>query len=352
MALNRPGGPAMSVTDRGERMTTAGQDGSLPRGPGTGGLSRRTLAGLLTATAALAASGASAQPVTPQAPAAAPSPPPRGSPPDTPEQLALSHDAATRLTIPVMVDGHGPFAFVIDTGADRTVISTELATTLGLPKGPKVRLHESAGVDVVETVVIDRLDIGERTIRRIEAPTLAVAGLGAAGMLGIDSLHDQRVVMDFKNRTLSSVASRGEARDPDAIIVRGVSRFGQLVLVDANVRGTAVYVILDSGAQSTIGNLALQRLLTDSRAQADPNRSTQVISVTGRRSPAEFADINEMHIGGLTIRNMPLAFAELHTFERFGIADQPAMLLGMDVLSLCTRVTIDFRRREATFTLS
>jgi len=27
------------------------------------------------------------------------------------------------------------------------------------------------------------------------------------------------------------------------------------------------------------------------------------------------------------------------------------MLLGMDVLSLCDRVTVDFDRREATFTL-
>jgi hypothetical protein len=59
-----------------------------------------------------------------------------------------------------------------------------------------------------------------------------------------------------------------------------------------------------------------------------------------------------MHVGGLTIRNVPLAFAELHTFERFGLSDRPAMLLGMDVLGICEKVTVDFKRREATFTLN
>jgi hypothetical protein len=48
---------------------------------------------------------------------------------------------------------------------------------------------------------------------------------------------------------------------------------------------------------------------------------------------------------------MPLTFAELHTFAKFGLDDKPAMLLGMDVLSLCTKVSVDFKRREATFTL-
>ncbi|MFN5759407.1 MAG: hypothetical protein ACK440_07415, partial [Sphingomonadaceae bacterium] len=31
-------------------------------------------------------------------------------------------DGAARMTVPVMVNGQGPFSFVIDTGADRTVI--------------------------------------------------------------------------------------------------------------------------------------------------------------------------------------------------------------------------------------
>jgi hypothetical protein len=66
----------------------------------------------------------------------------------------------------------------------------------------------------------------------------------------------------------------------------------------------------------------------------------------------ELDDVAEAEVGGVTIRNMPLAFAQLHTFDRFGLTRQPALLLGMDVLSLCQKVTVDLRRREATFTLN
>jgi len=274
---------------------------------------------------------------------------------ETPESaasnLALSHDAALRLTVSVMIDGKGPFNFVIDTGSDRTVISRDLASRLELPKGPDVLLHGTAGSKQVETVVIGRLSIGNRVVKAIDAPVLETSDLGAEGMLGIDSLRDEHVVMDFKNRTLSATPSSSDDLGPFAIIVRGRSRFGQLILVDAQVRGRKVYVIVDSGAQNTIGNLALQRLLTSRGQSPDERALAEEISVTGQTSTAEIQGVAEMHIGALTIRNMRLAFADLHTFDRYGLSDKPAMLLGMDVLSLCDRVTVDFDRREATFTL-
>ena len=302
--------------------------------------------------------GLSAGAVMAQAP---PAPPPATTaaappsvPPDQPpfpEKLALANDAVSRMTIPVMIDGQGPFPFVIDTGADRTVISQELATTLKLPIGPRVVMHNSGGIDDIGTVVITRLGVGSRVIPRIEAPVLAANNLGAMGLLGIDSLSDQHVVMDFKSRQFLSMPSRPEPKEPDTIVVRGRSRFGQLILVDAEVRGIKVFVIVDSGAESTVGNPALERLLLRGKAEQDA-KLTQVISVTGRRTPAKFEEVAEMHVGGLTIRNVPLAFADLHTFARFGLADRPAMLLGMDVMGNCRRVTVDFKRREASFTLN
>jgi hypothetical protein len=188
-------------------------------------------------------------------------------------------------------------------------------------------------------------------VKAIDAPVLETSDLGAEGMLGIDSLRDEHVVMDFKNRTLSATPSSSDDLGAFAIIVRGRSRFGQLILVDAQVRGRKVYVIVDSGAQNTIGNLALQRLLTSRGQSPDERALAEEISVTGQTSTAEIQGVAEMHIGALTIRNMRLAFADLHTFDRYGLSDKPAMLLGMDVLSLCDRVTVDFDRREATFTL-
>jgi predicted aspartyl protease len=313
----------------------------------------RTLAGLAAVGFAAALGVAIWTPAKAQA--QPPVQPPDAAAAEAPDNaagnLALSHDAASRLTVSVGIDGKGPFNFVIDTGSDRTVISRELASQLALPKGPDVTLHGTAGVEQTETAVIGRLSIGNRVVEAIDAPTLAAANLGADGMLGIDSLRDEHIVMDFKNKTLTATPSSAVEYNPFTIVVRGRSRFGQLILIDAEVRGRRVYVIVDSGAQNTIGNLALQRLLASKPGPSGEPALAEEISVTGRRSTAELHNVAEMHIGALTIKNMSLAFADLHTFDRYGLSGKPAMLLGMDVLSLCDRVTVDFDRREATFTL-
>ncbi len=289
---------------------------------------------------------ASAQPAAPP-----PAPAQAGAPPPT-ETLPLAQDPTLRLTLPVMVNGQGPFAFLVDTGSDRTVISRELAAKLALPPGPRVVIHESAGADNVRTVLIDHLTVGSRTLDHIEAPSLGEGDLGAAGMLGVDALRDLHVVMDFKAMKLSSSPSRAEPLDDHTFVVRGRSRFGQLILTNSRIRGVPVLVVLDSGSQLSVGNPALLKLLTGRETSATGRQTTTIVTVTGRRLTVELDDIAEAQVGGITIRNMPLAFSQLHIFDRFGLSRQPALLLGMDVLSLCRKVTVDLRRREATFTLN
>jgi predicted aspartyl protease len=311
------------------------------------------LAGLF---AVLLASAASAQPapgaVTPPVVAPPAATAPAAAAPDAPASLKVAQDLTRRLKVQVMIDGKGPFDFLIDTGSDRTVISRELAAQLGLVNGPTVVMHETIGVEEVQTVVIRHLLIGNRMIDRIESPAVGEADLGAAGLLGIDALHDLHIVMDFKTMRLMTSASRAEPYEPDAIVVHGHSRFGQLILVDAEVHGVPVSVVLDTGSDLSVGNSALRKLLTGRERGIGVHPQAIMISVTGRRRSVELETIAETRIGGLAVRNLPLGFDELPIFDRFGLSHQPAMLLGMDVLSQCRRISIDFHRREAVFTLN
>ena len=290
-----------------------------------------------------------APPIAPQPATASPAP---GDGEATSQDLKLAQDASTRLTLSVMVNGKGPYAFLVDTGSDRTSISRELAAVLDLPPGPRVIVHGSGGADSVSTVVIDRLAIGNRTVRRVEAPALMARNLGADGMLGVDALRDLHLVMDFKALRLSSSRSRAEPIDEHTIVVRGRSRYGQLILANSRIHGVPVLVVLDSGSDLSIGNPALLKLLTGRQPASAPQRTTRIVTATGRHMTLELDDIAEAQVGGVTIHNMPLAFAQLHTFDRFGLTHQPALLLGMDVLSQCQKVTVDLRRHEATFTLN
>jgi predicted aspartyl protease len=259
-----------------------------------------------------------------------------------------------RLTIPVMINGSGPYPFVLDTGSDRTVISSELAALLKLPPGPAVSLHDVAGTDTTATVLIDRLAFDHKEIARVHAPVLGMAGLGAPGMLGLDGLHNEHVVMDFKAATVTTGPSgrADEGADINAVIVEGKRRFGQLVLVDAASHGEPIFVILDSGAEATIGNSALRALVAAERPRGKRLAPASILSVTGRSTQAEYDSISEIQLGGITIRNVPIEFADLRIFDYLHIGNRPAMLLGMDVLRHFHSVSVDFRMGEAVFVTS
>ncbi|MFM9978447.1 MAG: aspartyl protease family protein [Sphingomonadaceae bacterium] len=266
--------------------------------------------------------------------------------------VTTRQDSAMRMTVPVKIDGRGPYDFVIDTGADRTVVSREIATALQLGPGDPVTMHSMTGVSGIGTVRVDRLDLAGHVTRDIHAPALEEANLGAHGLLGLDTLKGRRIVMDFAKRRLSVLAAGEKERDdPDTIVVTARSRYGQLVLVDADVDGTPITVIIDSGAQSTIGNSALRRLLAKRNRKLEFFK-TVLIDVTGGQLPAEYAAVGRMRIAGLIMANPVIAFADAHPFARYGLANKPAMLLGMDSLRGFKRVSVDFAQRKVRFLLA
>ena len=262
----------------------------------------------------------------------------------------LKQNASSRLTLEVTINGKGPYAFLVDTGSDRSSISRELAATLNLPPGPTVMVQGSAGRDLTPTALIERLTLGDRTIEHVLAPAFALEDLGADGMIGVDALGDRHLVFDFQQMRLSSSESRREPLDDRTFVVRGRNLYGRLILAHSMVRGIPVLVLVDTGSQISVGNLAMMNLLFAQRQRE--LQDAHVVSVTGREMAVSITTVPELEIGGVTVRKMAIGFGQLNTFERFGLVRQPALLLGMDVLSKFRKVSIDVRRREATFSLN
>lgn len=272
-------------------------------------------------------------------------------PPVQPTIVNSALDLSMRMTVPVTIDGVGPFHFVVDTGADRSVISRELANRLGLKITGTAMLHSMSGVERVSTVDLERLGIAGHVVPLIKAPALAEADLGAQGLLGIDSLKNRRIIMDFVKQTLT-IAEPGEREpvDPETIVVTAGSRHGQLVLADAEIDNVRVTVIIDSGAQNTVGNPALRTLLAKRNRQM-VFTPTELVGVTGGRLEAEVAVVTRVRIANINLGRMAVAFADAHPFRRFGLEKRPAMLLGIDTLRSFQRISVDFARRKVQFVL-
>jgi predicted aspartyl protease len=263
------------------------------------------------------------------------------------ETLGLTEDRTSRMTVPVRIDGQGPFDFIVDTGAERTVISSELARALELAPGRTATVHSMSEVSRIETVVIPDLRIGTRSVMGIHAPALAHAYLGASGMLGVDSLQTQRVVFDFGRREMTITPSRRrEERWPEGtIVVTGRRLLGRLVLVDASFDGQRIWVVIDTGSQISVGNSALRSAL-QRRGRLGLMAPVRMMSVTGGLIEAEYTIARRIRIGGADINNLPVAFHDVHPFRQLGLSDRPALLLGMDALQLFERVSVDFANRR------
>jgi predicted aspartyl protease len=265
--------------------------------------------------------------------------------------LAVAHDESARMTVPVMVNGQGPFDFIVDTGADRTTISRELAARLKLPAGPVVMLNGSSGARLEHTAMLDSVSVGARTMTQVAAPLLSRDWLGADGMLGVDAVRDQAVILDFVADKMTVQALAPEAADTQAIVVNGRNRYGQLILLDAHVDGEPVFVILDSGTATTVANSTFRERFADGGTAADGNKPVNVLSVIGGATPGQVASVPALTLGDITLQNVPVVFSDLYTFRLFHLQNRPAMLLGINVLRNFDRVSIDYRHRKVGFVL-
>jgi hypothetical protein len=266
-----------------------------------------------------------------------------------PTHISAIMDIYKRMTTAVKIAGAGPYQFVADTGANQSVISTELATKLGLLLGPAQALNGVAGVQLTPTTQAS-VEIGPRPKRQATLSVLPQAAIGAPGMLGLDLLDGTQLTLDFSRQTLTIDDDAGRSGMNDEVHLKAHRRDGQLTLVDADLAGIKVTAFLDSGAQDTIGNMALRDLAV-TRYPLIPFRPIPIVSVTGQSIDAQFADLPGLRIGGLSVPNWPVAFADLHTFRMWDLVSRPAVLIGVDILSRFETVCLDFRRDEVRLRL-
>jgi predicted aspartyl protease len=262
------------------------------------------------------------------------------------DEVRIRRDVTDRMTVPVTVDGSGPFRFMVDTGADRSAISTAVAAQLGLDTSEVASLHSLTGMSTVKTATVSNVKLSQKSFRIVDAPILEAANMGADGILGTDSLSSQRVVFDFQNNVMTIVPAEEQVpREDGAIVVTGKLRNGRLIVTNAIADGNVVTVVLDTGAEVSIGNEALRRRL----GNAGLVKSTGEVglqSVTGEMLQGEFTFVKRLEVGDVNLANLAVVFADAHTFEKLGLGNRPALLLGMNALRAFKKVSIDFASKK------
>lgn len=271
--------------------------------------------------------------------------------PDTTVETAES--AYKHLMAPVTINGQGPFDFLIDTGANFSCVSERLAARLRLTPLAPARVHTVAGVRERRIYLADDLRVGERHRRRVRVAALAFPDVEIDGVLGVDWLKGQRLVLDFKSDAMLITRSRPDETQDKRVVVPARRRLGQLTIVDADLSGERINAIIDSGAQTSMCNGPLRELVRQrerrSRLPTDQPRFVQMQSIAGEGFLGESLYLPFLRLGGLHLGNVPIIHADTHVFNIWKLTDQPALVLGMDLLTQFDLVALDFGRSAVRF---
>jgi predicted aspartyl protease len=262
------------------------------------------------------------------------------------EILDLQEERNNRMTVPVMIEGSGPFDFMIDTGSQATAVTHEINEGLRLTPFGTATLVGMASRRQVDVVEVANLSFGRHTVYDLISPLLYREHVGADGIIGLDSLQDFRVLIDFREETitLEDVSEQRNYNRGFEIVVRARQRLGQLLITDAMVEGVRATVIIDTGAQSSLGNLALRERIRTKRAQ-----EVTTTDVNGAEIIGQLSIVRSLTIEGLSLIDVPLTFADAPAFEALGLQDEPVLSLGMQHLRMFDRVAIDFTRQRILF---
>ncbi len=264
----------------------------------------------------------------------------------TTEVIAMDKDKSDRMTVPVHIDGKGPYEFVIDTGAQRTVMGDNIVFRLALEAEKPATLVSIAGISQVDMVYVPRLTFGSKHFDGLISPVLLSRDIGADGIIGLDSLQDQRILFDFRKKQLSveDAKVQYESLGSREIVVTARKKSGQLIFTDATIAGIKVNVVIDTGGQVSVGNQMLQRKLRQ-RAKDTGDEST-LIAVTGEKLAVEAGIAKNFRMDRVEFDQLPMVFADAPPFESLGLKDRPALLLGMDILRKFDQIAIDFKSRK------
>jgi hypothetical protein len=261
-------------------------------------------------------------------------------------------DRIGRILVPVMINGQGPFRLMVDTGASYSTVSPQLARTLGLEASDDFPflVNGVTGSARAPSVPIDFLRAGDLELRALRLPVIEASIMaGADGILGAAGLKEERIMVEFARnrvtiaRSKIGLAPRGFQRIHTAVLDNG------LMTVDVFVGGVRAIAVVDTGAQRSLGNLALREKLRSWQNRKKDPLFTDVFGTTSDVVRGEHGIAPIIVLGPLKLLDVDLIYGDFNIFEVWKMRDRPAMILGMDVLGTVRSLGIDFRNRELYF---
>jgi hypothetical protein len=159
------------------------------------------------------------------------------------------------IAVPVILNGRGPFQFVLDTGTDSSIIDARLAQELALNTGDRLTLLTVAGQKTVIRTSVQTASVGQAVGRDIEllATNLDPVFHDAKvrGVLGQNFLQQFDILLDYSKGTVA-LLSPGAAVPLGGVHVPISLEHSRPALLWSATPSRELRLLLDSGSSSLI----------------------------------------------------------------------------------------------------
>ncbi|QDP18960.1 aspartyl protease family protein [Sphingomonas xanthus] len=269
--------------------------------------------------------------------------------------LLAATPAAAEVPIAIARTGHATVAvegrfgvrqFVFDTGAEGSAVYADFAEEAGLKARGSEKLVGQTGESEVALVELGAITLDGVTKPAIEAARLPprADGVKLAGIVGLDLFGDRTVDFDLPRGKLALLPAGARPIAGEAVDASLTT--GNLLTIPVRIAGHFAIAVLDTGARKTRINWKLGHLLG-----IDPDKIAKgdaIQGATNNRVETGATTITDVHMGTRHLPDAPVLVADLPVFAAFGVADRPAIILGMDWLTK-TRMVVDFPARKVWF---
>jgi hypothetical protein len=264
-----------------------------------------------------------------------------------PQSVEIAADTAIRMTnrhLPVLVGGR-PFLAGYDTGANLSVLYESMAGELGIPLlGPAIKVQTGTGGWVEgRAAVVPEMRLGSIVIRHIVVLVLpdrffpsakARYGVDRRGLLGAPVLEALGEFTETDDGEFL-VPARPRPRPAENMCFSGF-----MPVVEAVHRGNRISLCLDTGATTTVLYLPFYNRHRGEINARSKQRETTVGGVgPSRRVTVRVLDEFDFRAGGkdLALKKVMVQTEETHADTRYFHGT-----LGLDLLSSCSRMTLNF----------
>jgi predicted aspartyl protease len=240
-----------------------------------------------------------------------------------------------------MIGESGPYRFLVDTGSAKTVIAARHVEAMGAEPMGEVTVIGATGSAVMPLVEVGNLRAGV-----VEKAYLSVAVLPDKrlpredGILGADVFAGRRLVFDIPGKSVRIEPSQRRANGVAAANMR--VRNGLLAEIGGRVGNIPTRLMLDTGAKSCIANMALNDALQRQYRTLVRLENARIFGVTGHGVTGQLVMLPKLDMLAFTVQDATCIAADAPIFEHWKLNDEPAMIVGVDLLSRLDSFSIDY----------